>query len=409
LYAFFVRISAFEKTCTNSFKYNKMILEDFKGEVTMIPTEYVTNGIGLALMIMFLITNSEHFVSLRRTKYLLALIIITAVTCIDEILSYMLNGKQGTFYTVVLYIIGFWTFLANILMSYYWIKLECQCIGVKLHKAANIAILVLDALGVLVLIANFFYPLVFKYENNVYERCDFFWVTLAIGGLNILFALAIYIFVRLRGRLLIPFRMFLFVIPLILGIVIQSVTGLVVIWIGVGIGIVGMASSLKNQLIFLDPLTGVFNRTYLEQVSESVNDKGVVNCTGIMVDINNFKTINDVHGHLKGDEALKVVSNIFTKAVDYDGNVIRTGGDEFIIMIDSTDESVVNRITDKITADCAEFTRTNETGYILAVSMGVKIFNNVAISFDDFLKELDQRMYEKKQEYHRLHPSESSR
>ena len=87
---------------------------------------------------------------------------------------------------------------------------------------------------------------------------------------------------------------------------------------------------------FYDPLTGTYNRRYLDQCfSErfSIFTKGETSL--ITFDIDFFKEINDSKGHLEGDEILKTVSRISLSHIRDDDAVVRWGGDEFILLVNS--------------------------------------------------------------------------
>jgi diguanylate cyclase (GGDEF)-like protein len=98
-----------------------------------------------------------------------------------------------------------------------------------------------------------------------------------------------------------------------------------------------------------DMLTGAFNRVKLNQVMEQMKsprdqhrrrqEKNYV-CAFIM-DLNEFKEINDTHGHLKGDQVLKESAWFFRSCMREDDNLFRVGGDEFLILLQcSTEEEL---------------------------------------------------------------------
>jgi len=89
-------------------------------------------------------------------------------------------------------------------------------------------------------------------------------------------------------------------------------------------------------LSHLDPLTGVWNRRYTETaVLRLIND--FKNSNGffhfIVIDLDNFKGLNDTFGHEFGDRVLILFSQTIMKAVGYAGYLIRIGGDEFILLL----------------------------------------------------------------------------
>jgi len=102
-----------------------------------------------------------------------------------------------------------------------------------------------------------------------------------------------------------------------------------------------------EQLIFHDDLTGAFNRRYLYQYlpQKLVECKaGRQNLWLFMIDVDDFKQVNDKYGHLKGDEVLKGVANVLKESVRSVDTVIRYAGDEFTIIILSAEATVANAV-----------------------------------------------------------------
>jgi len=106
---------------------------------------------------------------------------------------------------------------------------------------------------------------------------------------------------------------------------------------------------LQNLLI-RDPLTGCYNRRYLEQL-EDQHDLERAALGAIVVDIDNFKHYNDLYGHAAGDEVLIKVARFLTRHARAEDAVIRIGGDEFLVIlagesVEAT-RSVAERFTDQ--------------------------------------------------------------
>jgi len=82
-----------------------------------------------------------------------------------------------------------------------------------------------------------------------------------------------------------------------------------------------------------DPLTGAYNRRHLQRALDKVHQsQGVISVA--VIDTDNFKAINDMLGHLKGDAVLKAIVQLARGCVkEYGGEVIRYGGDEFVILV----------------------------------------------------------------------------
>ena len=106
-----------------------------------------------------------------------------------------------------------------------------------------------------------------------------------------------------------------------------------------------------KDLASKDPLTGLLNRRAGEQLLIQYDDyrkyHGKPVCL-IMLDIDNFKKINDTFGHGVGDEVLKIISNTLLNEARYSDNVIRWGGEEFLIIVPDATLKETSVLTERI-------------------------------------------------------------
>lgn len=102
-------------------------------------------------------------------------------------------------------------------------------------------------------------------------------------------------------------------------------------------------TALKNEIIFTDCLTGLYNRVYLEFLHKRACNKKDCWVSGIMIDLNGFKQINDNYGHAEGDLALCIVADLLRKSFSEYGVVTRYAGDEFVIMLNTTDDQLIQK------------------------------------------------------------------
>jgi diguanylate cyclase (GGDEF)-like protein len=145
-----------------------------------------------------------------------------------------------------------------------------------------------------------------------------------------------------------------------------------------------------------DPLTGLFNRRYLERYFEEHSDWHS-RCAIIMMDLDNFKMANDTFGHRKGDEVLCRVSDILRKNFRETDCVARLGGDEFAVFIPevSKTEVIMNRV--KQVLQCFPIVIDGETRVEVSVSIGAVLKGNeIAPSYAELCSKADQAMYRAK-------------
>ncbi|NNK96036.1 MAG: GGDEF domain-containing protein [Desulfobacterales bacterium] len=153
---------------------------------------------------------------------------------------------------------------------------------------------------------------------------------------------------------------------------------------------------------YQDTLTGLYNRRYLQTITES-NSRILHTWKTIgliYIDLDKFKPINDKHGHGVGDAVLKAVSNRINGGIRFDDIAFRLGGDEFLILLNLTHAmdktGLINRITEKI---YREVTRPIEIGQIVikvGFSAGCGIYPEDESDFMRLVDMADKAMYSAK-------------
>lgn len=148
-----------------------------------------------------------------------------------------------------------------------------------------------------------------------------------------------------------------------------------------------------------DSLTGVGNRKYLagelkRMVIESEDQKSALSL--LMIDIDLFKKFNDTHGHLVGDQVLKLVARTLTENLKGKDCVARYGGEEFVIVLPQTKLMDAQRVADTLRGSVAQKKiirrDTNVTLGQVTVSIGVAQYHS-GEQISHFLKRADAGLY----------------
>ncbi len=154
-----------------------------------------------------------------------------------------------------------------------------------------------------------------------------------------------------------------------------------------------------KQLAYLDGLTGIFNRRYFElRIVEEI-ERARRFGTGmgvIMVDIDQFKRLNDEFGHLLGDEVLRQVSSIFHQQLRKIDVVCRYGGEEFAILLSQTDPEHALGVAEKLRKLVDEWQFPGVPRSV-TISAGVASFEDHGTTRDELVKAADAGLYLAKQ------------
>ncbi|MFK8013104.1 MAG: GGDEF domain-containing protein [Marinicellaceae bacterium] len=155
-----------------------------------------------------------------------------------------------------------------------------------------------------------------------------------------------------------------------------------------------------NQMAIYDKLTGLHNRTMLNQIFlKHVDDARIKNqkiCL-IAFDLDLFKDINDNHGHIFGDEVLIEFSKILKSNVPENGSAFRLGGEEFAVVYPCQSKKNAIELAEKIRQLTENIQLKNESKLIgVTVSAGVAIDKPKNVSFTNILKLSDNRLYQAK-------------
>ena len=150
-----------------------------------------------------------------------------------------------------------------------------------------------------------------------------------------------------------------------------------------------------------DPLTGLYNRKFLEKYIDNVLYDGPLKgmpCGILMVDIDFFKLINDNYGHDIGDIAIKTIANTLVDVVDEQDKVIRFGGEEFIVvLVDCSEERLQNVAQEIRIAFSQQQIQANNETFTKTCSIGTSLFPNKDRSFWKYVKQSDIALYKAKQ------------
>lgn len=161
---------------------------------------------------------------------------------------------------------------------------------------------------------------------------------------------------------------------------------------------------LSLEMAITDPLTGLYNRRYMEShlatLVQRAADRGKP-ISLLIVDIDYFKAVNDTHGHDAGDEVLREFAERLNRNVRGIDLACRFGGEEFIVVMPDTDAGFAHMVAERLRQEIAgrPFTIAGGTaGLDMTASLGITSLEGPADTVEQLLKRADQALYRAKRE-----------
>jgi two-component system cell cycle response regulator len=152
--------------------------------------------------------------------------------------------------------------------------------------------------------------------------------------------------------------------------------------------------SFLSSLIDKDPLTGIYNRRKFDRDIEllvALYQRSSKGSGLLIIDIDHFKQFNDEHGHQKGDQILRIVSECIVRSLrDYDRiHIYRYGGEEFVVIIPDISTDDVVKIGERIRRN------VKKSGPV-TISVGISHYKEISENLQTLIHHADRALYEAK-------------
>ncbi|MDD3595283.1 GGDEF domain-containing protein [Sulfuricurvum sp.] len=154
-----------------------------------------------------------------------------------------------------------------------------------------------------------------------------------------------------------------------------------------------------QKIVYEDPLTKSYTRKWFDDTYLANHDRLLLRGEGtlVLIDINKFKAINDIYGHLVGD---KVLAHVALKLKESGGRVVRYGGDEFLLIFDQTHslDQIENKMKDMLNYWKKTSFKTDQQNFKISFAYGIAIFT-IGSNVEDVINTADKAMYLHKTAY----------
>ena len=152
----------------------------------------------------------------------------------------------------------------------------------------------------------------------------------------------------------------------------------------------------KEQLLEktnFDQLTGLFNKRYLQEKYGAQDDPG--RKALLFLDVDDFKAINDRHGHLVGDDVLRAIAECMKDTVRSANQIVRFGGDEFLVVLDDTGEEDAFTVAERVRACVSALEFSGARGETFRVTLSIGLMEG-ACPMNELIEKADRAMYDSK-------------
>lgn len=390
-----------------------------RGEIQRFPTErrpvmdtinipeiVVVNGIGVLLM-LFLRATWLGGVKKRRAGDILydLMIFITIAGCIVEAVTFLIDGKIFPGCRAVSYALNAMLFMGTIFVGCFW----CLYVDFRLHTSvrrlystARFLLIPVAVVFVLAVSSLFGSGLLFSIsEDNVYQRGKLVWLSYFFLFCYYAYSLYLSRVSRRSGLHIQFFPVLYFIIPCILGTIFQGLFyGLTMGWTSVAIAMLFIHVQLQSMNAYVDSLSGLYNRRYLDYILSHRRHLGGRFLYGIYIDVNNFKGINDRYGHACGDDAIRAIGGILSDSIPSSGVAIRCAGDEFMVLLATGEEAEARVVMDRIRENARRCSASGDHPFPISLAIGCSRFDTLEGNVEEFLSQMDQQMYSAKADYY---------
>lgn len=129
------------------------------------------------------------------------------------------------------------------------------------------------------------------------------------------------------------------------------------------------------------------------------NEKIKLPMAYVLCDINGLKTVNDTFGHLEGDKLIMAAAEVLMNELKSATNIYRIGGDEFAVIYEGVDASIVERELDSVPSACEKISVIKKLQSPLSLSVGADWYEP-STQIEDCVHLADKKMYKAKSEYY---------
>lgn len=341
----------------------------------------------------------------RKNKIFISIFILNTIELIVETLTCIINKQPYTWLIPITILLHIILFILAPLVTYRWYTFA----KLWVTKDTSYSILIFSPIILntsLVLLTPFFKFDFYISNYNVYQRGPLFFTPFVISYFYLLCGfITIYRNKKALNRMeFLPLILF-GIFPTAASLIQFAVYGPLLMWSSISFSLIILYLYLQQQMLHIDYLTGAWTRKKLySYLNSRINQKKSKNFSIVLIDMDDFKKINDTFGHNEGDKALITLVNTTKNIIGNKNSITRYGGDEFILLLNVYTKQEVETIIKKISDALTEYIKHSNLPYNLNFSYGYDFYDfNKYYDISEYIDHVDKLMYKYKNSKRKKH------
>lgn len=337
-----------------------------------------------------------------KNKIFVAIFTLNTIELIVETLTCIINKQPYTWLIPITTLLHIALFMLAPIITYHWYIFAKLWINKNIYYKHQNNILFLSPIIVnsfLVLFSPFFKLIFYINKYNVYTRGILFFIPFVISYFYLM--CGFFIICKNRKKLyrieFLPLIMF-GIFPTLATLVQLLFYGPLLMWSSISFSLIILYLYMQQQMIHIDYLTGAWTREKLYSfLNNKSNQKKCKSFAVVLIDLDDFKKINDTYGHSEGDKALINLVSITKNIIGIDASITRYGGDEFILLLNICSPKEVETIISKINSSLIEYSNHLNLPYTINFSYGYEFYSlETEINITECINQADKLMYKHK-------------
>ncbi|WP_240837960.1 GGDEF domain-containing protein [Acidaminobacter sp. JC074] len=246
---------------------------------------------------------------------------------------------------------------------------------------------------------NLFVHVIFRIDSSgVYHRGPLFYlVVLIMYMVPVWSVVMVYRNRRTVSTRLIESILMFWIIPILAAIFQLFFYGWMITWPVFCVVTVFVYILVEKDAMLKDNLTQLDSRRVFEDKAKELIKRRVPFCL-MIIDLNDFKSINDKYGHLEGDSALKGFASILKVSVKGSDILCRYGGDEFIALLPSDSIRAAEKVASRLESRLEDYNQKRLKDYTISISSGYRFYAHYEyLDLKAMLSQVDEHMYKNKE------------